>query len=110
MKIVINLGFWETAHLPLPYANINTYFSLREKGWLRGGVGGQFPRNLKWLENSNRRADLLPKHGLVTQLVTVRMVPGEGGGGRKVLVKENTNLKQRASENLAILMLKHFVS
>ena len=47
MKIVINLGFWETAHLPLPYANINTYFSLREKGWLRGGVGGQFPRNLK---------------------------------------------------------------
>ena len=29
-------------------ANINTYFSLREKWWLRGGVGGQFPRNLNW--------------------------------------------------------------
>ena len=43
---------------------------------------------------------------MVTQLVTVRMVPGEGGG-RKM---ENTNLKQRASENVAILMLKHFVS
>ena len=28
------------AQLPLPKANINTYFS-----WLRGGVGGQFPRN-----------------------------------------------------------------
>ena len=40
----INLGFWETAHLPLPYANIITYFSLRAKCW--GGVGGQFPRNL----------------------------------------------------------------
>ena len=23
--------------------NINTYFSLRAKYWLRGGVGGQFP-------------------------------------------------------------------
>ena len=27
----INLGFWETAHLPLPGANINTYFSLGAK-------------------------------------------------------------------------------
>ena len=27
----IHLGFWETAHLPLPYANINTYFSLWAK-------------------------------------------------------------------------------
>ena len=24
-------SFWETAHLSLPYANINTYFSLRAK-------------------------------------------------------------------------------
>ena len=24
----------------------NTYFSLRAKCWVRGGVGGQFPRNL----------------------------------------------------------------
>ena len=38
------LGFWETAHLPLPQVNINTYFLLRAKGWIRGGVGGQFPR------------------------------------------------------------------
>ena len=33
-------------HLSLPSANINTYFSLRTKFWLRGGVGEQFPRNL----------------------------------------------------------------
>ena len=26
--------------------NINTYFSLRAKCWLREGVGGQFPRNV----------------------------------------------------------------
>ena len=34
-KIGINLGIWETAHLPLPWANINTYFSLEAKCWLR---------------------------------------------------------------------------
>ena len=44
----ISLGFWETAHLPLPYANINTYFSFRAKCWFRGGVGGQFPTHLNW--------------------------------------------------------------
>ena len=42
----IILLFWETAHLPLPKANIVTYFSLREK-WVRGGVGRQFLRNVK---------------------------------------------------------------
>ena len=42
------LRFWENAHLPLPWANINTYFSLKAKCCLRGGVGGQFPRNVKW--------------------------------------------------------------
>ena len=44
---MINLGFWETAHLPLPYAIIITYYSLRAKCWLRGGVGGQFPQKPK---------------------------------------------------------------
>ena len=39
----INLDFRETAHLPLPKANINTYFSLRAKCQLRGGIGRQFP-------------------------------------------------------------------
>ena len=41
---------WETAHPPLPKANINTYFSylLRAKCWLRGGVGGKFPRSIYW--------------------------------------------------------------
>ena len=40
----INLGFSETAHLLLPQANSNTYFSLRAKCWLRREVGGQFPQ------------------------------------------------------------------
>ena len=35
------IRFWETAHLPLPQANIKTYFSLTAKCWLGGGVGGQ---------------------------------------------------------------------
>ena len=37
-KLIIH--FWETAHLPLPQAtaNINTYFSLGSKCWLRGGI------------------------------------------------------------------------
>ena len=54
----IIIHFWETAHLPLPYANINTYFSLRANYWLRGGVGGQFPKivyndwSMKCIENS----------------------------------------------------------
>ena len=32
-----------------PQANINTYFSLRAKCWLRGGVGGYFPPKPKYL-------------------------------------------------------------
>ena len=39
------IRFWETAHLLLPYTNINTYFSLTAKCWLSGGVW-QFPRNV----------------------------------------------------------------
>ena len=46
MEIMIIIRFWETAHSPLPYASINTYFSLRAKCRLREGVGGQFPRNV----------------------------------------------------------------
>ena len=38
----------DTVHLPLPWVVFNTYFSLTAKCWLRGGVGGQFPRNVKW--------------------------------------------------------------
>ena len=40
------MRFWETAHLLLPEANINAYFSLKAKFWLREGVGGQFPRSV----------------------------------------------------------------
>ena len=58
MKIVINLGFWEIAHLPLPCANINTSSHLGKNVGLGEGQ-------------------------VVTQLVTVRMVPGEGGGGER---------------------------
>ena len=53
----VKRDFWETAHLPLPKANINTYFSLRAKWWLRGRVGGQFPRNLIWC-----RSCCVPRH------------------------------------------------
>ena len=41
-----NLGFWETAHIPLLLVNTNTYLSLKAKCWVKGGVGGQFPGNL----------------------------------------------------------------
>ena len=44
----ISLSFWETVHLPLPQANIKTYFSLRAQCWLRRGIAGQFPRYLTW--------------------------------------------------------------
>ena len=43
----------ETDYLTLPYANIYTYFSLRAKCWLRGGVGGQFPRNFIMIQNNS---------------------------------------------------------
>ena len=33
--------------------NINTYFSVWAKWCLRGGVGGQFPRNLNWAVHSH---------------------------------------------------------
>ena len=38
-----NLGFWETAHLPLPKLNVNICISLNfgAKCWVRGWVGGQ---------------------------------------------------------------------
>ena len=40
----INWVSWVTDHLiPFPLVNINTYFSLRAKCWLMGGVGGQLP-------------------------------------------------------------------
>ena len=42
-----SLGFWETAHLPLPSADINTDFLLRAECWLRGGVGGQLTKRPK---------------------------------------------------------------
>ena len=45
-ELQINLGFWETDHPPLPLVNIITYFPLWANSWLKGGVGGQFPRNL----------------------------------------------------------------
>ena len=44
----INLGFWETAHLPLPLANILHKVRTKCFCWLMGGEGGQFPGNLNW--------------------------------------------------------------
>ena len=43
---LVIIRFWETAHLPLPQANTTTYFLLRAKVWLRGGVGEQFPTDV----------------------------------------------------------------
>ena len=40
LSVWIIIRFWETAHLPLPETEIKTYFSLRAKCWLKGGVGG----------------------------------------------------------------------
>ena len=37
------LGFSKTAHLPLPQANINTYFSFRAKCGIGEGRVGSFP-------------------------------------------------------------------
>ena len=48
----INLSFLETAHLPLPEVIINTYFSFREKCWVRGGVGGEFPLKPKLIQTN----------------------------------------------------------
>ena len=50
MKFIsgINVCFWETAHLSLPQPNIKPHFSLWTKWRLKGGVGGQFPRNIHW--------------------------------------------------------------
>ena len=44
----IILGFRQTSHLPLPQVNIITYFSLRAKCWVTGGVGRRIPQNLNW--------------------------------------------------------------
>ena len=45
----IKWGVWVTDHLiPFPLVNINTYFSLRAKCCLMGGVGGQLPRHPNW--------------------------------------------------------------
>ena len=42
----VNEKFYKINSVSIIEANINTYFSLREKCELRGGVGGQFPRNI----------------------------------------------------------------
>ena len=44
----INSSFCETAHLPLPLANILHQVRSKCLCSLRGGVGGQFPGNLNW--------------------------------------------------------------
>ena len=38
----------QISHLPLLINDVNTNFLLGTKCWLRGGVGGQFPRILHW--------------------------------------------------------------
>ena len=52
-QVWINVFFWETGHLPLPQPNIKPLFSLSAKCRPRGGVGGQFPRNIHWSTSFN---------------------------------------------------------
>ena len=56
--IWIIIRFQETAHLPLPYANINTYFSLRAKCWLMGR--GRWAVFQKLLSQGLERGVLIP--------------------------------------------------
>ena len=39
-------------HLSLPLVNIDFYFSLGAKLWIRGGVGGKLSRNLNYSTKS----------------------------------------------------------
>ena len=72
--------FCKTAHLPLPWANTNTYFSLTAKCWLRGGVGEQFPQTsimiglargekLSWERGVTLPAESTKKHPLKRALI-----------------------------------------
>ena len=56
--IWIIIRFQETTHLPLPYANINTYFSLRAKCWLMGR--GRWAVFHKLLSQGLERGVLIP--------------------------------------------------
>ena len=69
------LRFWETAQLPLPWANINTYFSLKAKCWLRRGVGGQFPRNVKWSQKPCIRFHIKTYHYLKLNWRNISVLP-----------------------------------
>ena len=48
----INISIWATAHLPLPWPNINPSLLSIDYCWVRGGVGRQFPRYWYWPEKS----------------------------------------------------------
>ena len=49
--LLINIRFWETAYLPLPWVNIcprdKWKVSVNAGPW-EGGVGGQLPGNIQW--------------------------------------------------------------
>ena len=51
-KCRININIWETAHLPLPWPNINPNLLFFYCCWVRGGVGVQFLRYWHWLKMS----------------------------------------------------------
>ena len=53
-----NLGFWETAHLPLTQPNILPEARHKCQRWVRGGVGGQFPKNLHRSGKVTKRSEL----------------------------------------------------
>ena len=51
-KCRINVRIWSTAHLPLPWPNINPNLLFFDCCWVRGGVGVQFLRYWHWLKMS----------------------------------------------------------
>ena len=85
----INLGFRETAHLPFPQVNINTYFSLRAKCWIRGGIGGQFPRSLNW--SAVCRAKAVPSILSHFKTLSIGLGPGIEPGTSRSTVKRSTD-------------------
>ena len=52
--IGINLGFWKLPTYPSPKPTLSSSSQLGQC-WLRGGVGGQFARNLHWSANCTAR-------------------------------------------------------
>ena len=86
-----NLGFWEAAHLPLTNSTLTFASHLGQNVGVRGGVGGQFPRNLNWsiewaVKQTVRKAILSPGLFPADEVVI------EESGKRSPLLKTRGNM------------------